>query len=115
MQETVLNDDRLVAAVSLVGRTGASDFEIGYLRDDVPIHEAEWWAKANYQGTRVYVQNRAGPVQAAEALARKVANGGLCTGCAKIIKVGRGPASKCVWTRVGDDYLRGCDGKGSGL
>lgn len=61
--------ERLVAAVMLVGHTGAQDFEFGYLHDDVPTEKADWWAKAQYRGSRIMVEHHTSPIEAAEALA----------------------------------------------
>jgi len=41
-----LDEDALIAAADLVGRTGATGFEIGYLHDDVPAEKAGWYAHA---------------------------------------------------------------------
>jgi hypothetical protein len=40
------DEDRILAAADLVGRTGATTFEFGYLNDDVPVAAADWWASA---------------------------------------------------------------------
>lgn len=108
------DEDALIAAVDLVGRTGASDFEAGYLDNDVPSHLARWWAKAQYRGTRVQVEDHTGPDQAAEALARRLLEGGLCTHCGARIHLGGAPRSMrrrhrvCAWKRVGARWVRGC-------
>lgn len=47
-----LDDDALLATADLVGRSGATGLEVGYLHDDVPAELASWWATAHYQGAR---------------------------------------------------------------
>lgn len=79
-----LDEDALFAAADLVGRTGAKSFEIGYLHDDVPAAEAGWYAHAQYKGARI-TEEGAGPVEAAEALARRLLAGGKCTRCGGLI------------------------------
>jgi len=54
----MIDEDRLTAAVDAVARTGATQFELGYLEDDVPVEEARWWASARYQGVRIQVRRR---------------------------------------------------------
>lgn len=109
-----LDEDALVAAVDLIGRTGATNFEVGYLDDDVPADQARWWAHAQYRGARLHVDNHPGPVEAAEALARLVLRGGLCTHCGALIHVGGAPramrrkARVCAWKRTGRRWERGC-------
>ena len=125
-----LDDDALVAAADLVGRTGAKGFEIGYLHDDGPIEEAAWYAHAQYEGTRVTEENHRGPVEAAEALARRLLEGGKCTKCGGLVALSsRGaviyPSAmltdgtrwdektaqsvrQCRWTRMGNHWVAGC-------
>lgn len=67
-----LDDDQLVAAVDVINRMGAIEFEVGYL-DDVPdARAARWWASARWYGTKLQVGNQQGPDRAAEALAYKL-------------------------------------------
>lgn len=106
-----MDQDALDAAVDLIGRTGARGFEIGYLHDDVPAKEAGWYAHAQYQGTRLIAEDHPGPVEAAEALARRLLTGGTCTHCKGFItlsdrKQKRGKV--CRWTRQGARWERGC-------
>ena len=81
---TPLDTDELLAAVDLVGRAGASQFEIGWLNDeDDPAYAergAEWWAKATYQGTRLIVEGFAGlpPHQIEVQPPVQAMNGGVC-------------------------------------
>lgn len=88
----------LKAHVALIGHTGASQLEIGYLEDDVPIEEARWWARARLgmahvnglpvdgTGAVVMVEEKTGPVEALEALALKLIDGGICQHCHRIVQ-----------------------------
>lgn len=106
-----LDQDAFGAAVDLVARTGAKGFEVGYLDDDVPADEARWYAYAQYAGARVTAENHCGPVEAAEALARRLLNGGRCTHCNGIIALsGRHKKGRrCRYRRVGAKWVRGCE------
>lgn len=122
--------ERLVAAVDLVGRTGATGFELGYLHDDVPIDRAAWWAHAQYRGTRIAVEDQLGPVDAAEALARRLLDGGKCAHCGSLVTLDpagayatdrtmldgtpwlaeqQADAGLCLWHREGQRWVRGCE------
>lgn len=105
-----IDEDAFFAGLNLIGRTGAKQTEFGYLYDNVPVEQAAWWAKAQYQGVRVTVENRAGPVEAVEALARKLLNGGMCTHCRRTVTLATVADAKafCRWTRIGKDWVRGC-------
>lgn len=102
------DQDALTAAMDLVGRTGARQFEFGYLHEDVPVEEADWWAHAQYRGVRISVEHKQGPIEAVEALARRLLDGGLCRRCGQPIRLsdeGQG----CRWTRNGPKWTPGCD------
>jgi hypothetical protein len=120
-----LDEDALIAAVDLIGRTGATGFEIGYL-DDEP--GTGWYAHAQYCGARV-TQEAPGPVEAAEALARRLLTGGRCR-CGKLVALSDGgavvhegqvmmdgsewgleqaaAAGQCRWTRHGNRWVSAC-------
>jgi len=122
-----LDEDALIAAVELVGRTGAKGFQIGYLNDEPP---QRWYAYAQYQGTRITADEHRGPVEAAEALARRLLEGGKCTRCGGVIALsGTGAmvypeatltdgtrwtatdaaaAGQCRWARMGNHWAAGC-------
>jgi hypothetical protein len=126
---SVLDEDAFIAAADLVGRTGAKELQIGYLHDDVPAAEAGWYAHAQYKGARI-TEEGSGPVEAAEALARRLLTGGKCTRCGGLIALsGRGAfayaspvmadgttwtaeeaakAGQCRWTRMGRRWEAGC-------
>ena len=103
---------RLIAAVDLIGRTGAREFQLGHLEEDVPIPLARWYAHAQYQGARITVDEQADPIVAVEGLAARLVNGGMCTHCgARTVldragSIPRGPY--CAYRLVGDRYMRGC-------
>lgn len=110
-----MDQDALLAAAALVGRTGARNLEIGYLHDDVPVHEAGWYAHAQYKGTRVIEEDHRGPIEAVEALARRLLDGGQCAHCKQTVTLTDGGG--CRWTRMGRQWRRGCadrlpEGKG---
>lgn len=126
-----MDEDALIAAVDLIGRSGGKRFEFGYLDEDVPVERARWWAHADYGGTRISEENHRGPLEAIEALARRVLTGGMCTHCRGLIALSDAGAlvtpgarmldgsvmtedrargmGQCRWTRVGKKWVRGCD------
>jgi hypothetical protein len=126
-----MDDDALVAGVALVGRTGATGVEIGYVKEGVPVAEADWYAEAQYRGARMFVEHHAGPVEAVEALARKLMSGARCVHCGGLVALSdRGAmahpglmgdgkvwtldeiraAGQCRYTRMGREWVRGCAG-----
>lgn len=126
---SAIDQDAAIAAVDLIGRTGATQFQVGYLHDDVPVEDAAWYAHAQYQGTRVIEENHRGPVEAAEALARRLMTGGRCR-CGALVALSddgavfyRGArmadgsswseadaraAGQCRWTREGARWYGAC-------
>jgi hypothetical protein len=127
------DEDALIACVELVGRTGATKFEIGYLNDeDDPCfakHGAQWWAHAEYRGQRIISEDHPGPVEAADGLARKLLTGAKCK-CGALVSLsddgavftsGRmvdgstwtaeeaEAAGQCRWSRHGRHWRRGCE------
>ncbi|MCP2363043.1 hypothetical protein HD597_010063 [Nonomuraea thailandensis] len=126
-----MDDDALIAAVDLVGRTGARGIEIGYLHDNVPVEEAAWYAHVQYRGTSITEENHRGPVEAAEALARQLLTGAMCNHCKKLVALSDDGATayngtllngtrwtveqaraagQCRWRRIGPRWARGCEG-----
>lgn len=102
------DQDALNASLDLIERAGAHAFEVGYLREDVPTDQADWYAVAEYRGSKVMVEHRAGPVEAAEALARKLLNGGQCAHCGQVVSISGNRPGVCRWTRQADKWVRGC-------
>lgn len=102
-----MNDDVLVACAALVGRAGAKGFQIGYIRDDVPVEEAGWYAHAEYQGARIMVDERRSPVEAAFALAQRLLTGATCR-CRRPVTLSDSQDG-CRWRLVGQQWEPGCD------
>jgi hypothetical protein len=107
MSETHMNDDIVIACVDLVGRSGGSGFEIGYLHDDVPAEEAGWYAHVQFQGARISVGERWSPTGAALALAERLLSGAMCR-CRHPVSLSDG-AEGCRWRLVGARWEPGCD------
>ena len=127
MRQMNLDEDALFAAVDLVGRTGAKEFQVGYLNDDPPH---QWYAHARYKGIRITEDDHKGPIEAAEALARRLLSGGKCTKCSGLIALSDSGAliyesatltdgtkwtakdakatAQCRWTRLGRRWEAGC-------
>jgi len=125
-----LDQDAIIAATDLVGRTGARELNVGYLHDDVPAEEADWWAAANYRDAKVLVEHHRGPVPALEALAEKLLTGAQCQRCGGLVALSDEgarafpgaprpdgtvwteeeirSAGQCRWRRVGARWEAGC-------
>lgn len=138
MQDDVFNKvpdgglDVIVACTDVVGRSGARDFEIGYLHDGVPMDRAGWWARAQYGGYRIQVEG-VSPVDVAQKLTERVLRGAKCI-CGKLVALEReaafayfqatlsdgtkwtaadaAEAGQCLWLRRGAKYVRGCEDPG---
>lgn len=128
--EAVLN-----AAIDLFVRCGASEFNFGYLHEDVPPEDADWYAYVGFRGSRITVEHERGPVEALDALAARVLDGGMCTTCHRInttspdgvvvrdtvnvhdgSKMSQDQAAAnvrrngaCHWVRDGERWYSGCD------
>lgn len=101
--------DVVIAAVDIINRMGAVEFEVGHLDDDVPSELARWWASAQWHGTKVFVEDHAGPAEASEALALKLLEGGTCTHCGQQVTTRYTTSKrKCRWERDGERWVRGC-------
>lgn len=117
--------DCVVAAAEIVGRSGGTTFEVGWLYDDedpppgwpegiaVPVEEQQWYATARYKGALLKGEGT-WPWEACERLAAAVLHGGMCVGCGQRINlvpdIGRWAAGNCNWHREGKHWVRGCDG-----
>lgn len=125
-----LDQDAVIATADLVGRTGATEFEIGYLHDDVPMEEAGWYATAVFRGAKIIEDDHRGPTEAAEALARRLLSGARCKCGALVALSDHGAvafdnvamadgsrwsaeearmAGQCRWTRMGPRWKRACE------
>lgn len=103
------DQDALDASLDVIGRVGAKQFEIGYVHEGVPIEKSGWYAHVQYHGTRVTAQDHCGPVEAAEALARRLLDDGTCAYCGLKVSLGDYPGKRCRWTRDGKRWFRGCE------
>lgn len=101
--------DALLAGVELVGRTGATGLEVGYLHEDVPSDQAGWYAQATFQGAKVFAENHTGPVPAIEELANKLLEGGHCQHCQRTVSLTGHKFLYCRWERRGRNWIRGCE------
>ena len=103
-----LDEEALQAGIDLCGRSGARSIEIGFQNEDATsIEDADWYATASLKGARLSAEHKEDPVEAVEALARKVLRGARCRRCGKTIKLGR-TSSGCRWTRDGERWKPGC-------
>jgi|SRR5579859_7913001 len=129
--EYISDEDALIAAANLVGRTGATSFQLGWLHDDVPVDQMGWYAQAQYKGARIMVENQPGPAEAASELAQKLLTGARCR-CGRLVALsGSGAfaygaptmtdgtqwtlaeaiaAGQCLWTRTGQRWEPSCRG-----
>lgn len=103
--------DRAVAAVDVIGRTGAIECQVGYLDDA----GADWYAHARWNGARISVEHQDNAEDALDALAIRLLLGGTCR-CGRRVKlVGRETPRACTWSRVGPRWEPGCDAEGADL
>jgi hypothetical protein len=107
IEHAYINDDVLLACVDLVGRAGASGFEIGYLHEDVPVEDAGWYAYATYHGARITVEDHRSPTGAALALAERLLRGAMCR-CRRPVALSD-RADGCRWRLLGKRWEPGCD------
>lgn len=130
-----LDVDAVVATADLVGRAGATNFEIGYLNEpgepSYADRGAEWWCKAQYEGRRLTVEGFARPDDAATALAVKLLRGAKCR-CGRLVRLAgmdgayaysdvemadgtrwtaeeAAAAGQCEWSRYGQRWEPSCD------
>ncbi|OLT26379.1 hypothetical protein BJF83_21500 [Nocardiopsis sp. CNR-923] len=122
--------DELVACADLVGRSGATEFSLAALEENVPVEQGRWWASAMYQGARIAVEEHTHPAAAARALAERLLAGARCTGCSGLVALSSsgavafgltpmadgsswdgseaGRRRQCLWRRVGARWERAC-------
>lgn len=101
----------MAIALNLIGRTGARSAEVGFTDDRPGIarEDADWWACAQYRGARLQVEHHRGPVEALEALVRRILSDSECARCGR--KVGPGP-EQCFWSFGSSGSWRGdCERK----
>lgn len=100
-------DPAIAACADLVGRAGASKFEIGYLDDDP--ENPRWYASAFYRGARLTADDHRTPAAAATALAGRILAGGTCR-CRRPVTLADGDG--CRWRLVGTRWEPGCGVEG---
>ena len=121
--------DQIRAASLVAGHSGAREFQIGYLREDVPWWLAGWFVTASYRGARIMTDEHPDPGTAADAFARRLLNGGKCTHCGGLVTTNPDgewardsihtdgthwtaqeqiAAGLCYWQRIGAEWVRGC-------
>jgi hypothetical protein len=122
--------DSVKACADLVGRTGATAFEFGYVHEDVPVAEAGWWATAVYKGVKRTAEDKASPDEACDALADILLTGAQCQHCKGLVALAddgafayrsaflatghrwdaedAAKAPQCRWARTGARWERGC-------
>lgn len=100
-------DDLVVACADLVNRAGGIDFEIGYVREDVPIEDAGWYAMASWRGTRVIADEKSSPGEAALGLAQRILGGGVCR-CGRPVSLSD-TVTGCRWRLMGNHWQPGCN------
>jgi hypothetical protein len=117
--------DPVTAVAALCGRSGAREFEIGWLNDEgtveFALHGPRWWASARYRGARIFIEQQATPAHACDGLAHRILDGGTCTHCGKQTTTAQTPTGtfvharradpdeSCEWFREGDRWKRGCE------
>lgn len=70
--------EKLTAAVALIGRTGAAHFQLRYSDDEKPV---VWMAVAVYREDLAEVDASLDPVRAVLRLAERLVDGGQCVHC----------------------------------
>lgn len=122
--------DAVKACADLAGRTGAMQFECGYLHDDVPADQAGWYATAVFRGAKITAEDKASPAEACDALAGRLLSGAQCQHCKGLVALSddgafayreavlltgqrwdaadAARAPQCRWTRTGARWERGC-------
>lgn len=102
---------QLIEAIELIGRCGASEFEVGYLVDDPPPGTANWYASAKFRKGTLVTEPRMTPGDAAETLASILRKDAKCAWCGRPISWGDRPArgaKVCWWRKIGGRWERGC-------
>jgi len=75
------DDPKFLAAVDMIGRTGAQTFRIGYSDEDDGPPVVVWYAVAQWVGDRAEAAGALDPLTAVLRLAEQVIDGGECTHC----------------------------------
>ena len=109
-----MHEDAVVACADLVGRAGASGFEMGWTCPHVPdgpddhnCPDVTWHAHAQYQGARIMTDEHQSPSTAALALAQRLLDGAKCR-CREPVTLSDAQPG-CRWQLVGKRWEPGCD------
>jgi len=118
------------ACADLVGRTGAREFECGYVHENVPSDQAGWYATAVYKGAKITAEDKTSPAEACDELAGRLLTGAQCQHCHGLVSLtddgafaynravlatgqrwdaeDAARAPQCRWTRTAGRWERGC-------
>lgn len=96
-----------MACADLAGRSGAIDFALGYVHEDVPSEDAGWYAVARFQGARIQTDEHRSPSTAALALAERLLRDAMCV-CRRRVVLSDA-VDGCRWRLVGARWEPGCD------
>ena len=110
--------DRIVAAATLTGHTGAKGFYIGEgtVEPDSGVVDHDgpgWYAVAEFAHGAMVV-HREDPAEACDGLVSGLLEGGTCTHCSRTTTIMPAtfytvsPSDRCHWTRTGNRWTRGC-------
>lgn len=111
-----MQDPRFKAALDLIGRTGADEFQIRYSDEDEPVI---WMAYASYKEKGGEVAASLNPVIAVLRLAETLVDGGTCVHCKKpsgldVDSIDVMPADEFIcWYQFDPElktFRRGCEG-----
>lgn len=109
-----VNEDAVIACVDLIGRAGATGWELGWTCPHVPFEpddhncpDVTWHAHAQYKGARIMTAEHRSPSIAALALAERLLAGAMCR-CRRPVTLSDGRPG-CRWRLVGPRWEPGCD------
>ncbi|MFE7461625.1 hypothetical protein ACWFMI_23765 [Nocardiopsis terrae] len=114
------------ACADLVGRTGATEFEIGHT--GYSSARATWCAHAKHRGAQIQPQDHPTPDRAARALAERLLTGARCQHCQGLVTLldegavalgpdriadgsqwdGTASGKACRWQQIGGRWAGGC-------
>jgi hypothetical protein len=103
----MIMSDMVIACTDLARRSGAKEFQLGFVHDDVPVEEAGWYAQVCFQGGRIIAQDHRSPEAAALALATRLLTDAMCR-CGRPVSLSDG-APGCRWMLVGQRWKPSCD------
>lgn len=111
--ETPVFDPRFMAAVDLIGRSGADNFQIRYCEEETPTV----WVAAAKWGEVWEVGASTAPLEALFRLCAQVLDGGMCKHCGRpsgfVPDLEPAPAPELVcwyqWDPELETFRRGCE------